>query len=257
MIKIIVCGAVGRMGKEIINAVQDVDDIRVIAGVEAKENQFVGKTICDVKIFDDILTEIKNADCVVEFTNHNATMENLQKAKQYKKPYVTGTTGFSGKELKEIRNLSKSFPVFLAPNMSVGINHLYNLVKSSAKILSDYDIEIVETHHKAKKDAPSGTAEAIANIINEVKSDVKFIYGREGMIGERKRGEVCINTVRGGDVVGEHRVLFLGNGEFIELRHYATSRRCFAEGTLEAVRFIIDKPPGLYSMQDLLTQHFG
>lgn len=253
MIKIIVCGAVGRMGKEIINAAQDANDIKVIAGIEAKENQFVGKTVFDIKILDDILAAINDADCVVEFTNHNATMDNLRKVKEYKKPYVTGTTGFSEKELEEIKTLAKSFPIFLAPNMSVGINHLYNLVKSTAKTLSDYDIEIIETHHRAKKDAPSGTAKAIAKIIKGAKPDTKFIYGREGMIGKRKRGEVCINTVRGGDVVGEHRVLFLGNGEFIELRHYATSRRCFAWGTLEAVRFIIDKPPGLYTMQDLLN----
>ena len=136
--------------------------------------------------------------------------------------------------------------------MSRGVNHLYNLVKLTATRLADYDIEIVETHHRGKKDAPSGTAKAIARIISEIKPNTKFTYGREGTIGERKRGEVCIHAVRGGDVAGEHRVVFLGEGEFIELRHYATSRRCFAFGALAAVRFVIDKPPGLYSVDDIL-----
>lgn len=256
MIKILVCGAAGKMGREIINAAQDFDDIKIIAGIEAKGNKFAGKTISDVNIFDDILTVIKDADCVVDFTNHNAAIENLHKIKGYKKPCVTGTTGFSELDQKEIESMSKIFPIFMAPNMSLGVNHLYNLVKSSVNTLPDYDVEIIETHHRAKKDAPSGTAKAIAQIIKNAKPDIKFIYGREGMVGERKRGEVCINSVRGGDVVGEHRVLFLGNGEFIELRHYATSRKCFAAGTLEAIRFIINKPPGLYCMQDILTQHF-
>ncbi len=252
MIKSIVCGAAGRMGREIIDAAQDAVDITIVAGVEEQGNASVGKKISGVLVVDDLSTVIENADCVVDFTNPKATIENLQKLKRYKKPYVTGTTGFSELELEKIKNMSKSYPIFMTPNMSVGVNHLYNLVQFSAKRLFDYDIEVIETHHKRKRDAPSGTAKAIAKIIKENKPDTRIIYGREGMIGERKRGEVCINSVRGGDVVGEHRVLFLGNGEFVELRHYATSRRCFAAGTLEALRFIIDKPPGLYNMQDLL-----
>lgn len=253
MIKIILCGAEGRMGREIINFAQSLDDIKIVAGIESKDNKFIGKAISDINIESDISKVIKSADCVVEFTNHTATMENLRKVREYKKPYITGTTGFSASELEEIKNISKELPILRAPNMSLGINHLYNMVKSTAKALPDYDVEIVETHHRGKKDAPSGTAKVIARIIAEIRPDTRFIYGRKGAIGERKKGEVCINTVRGGDVAGEHRVFFLGSGEFIELRHYATSRKCFAAGTIEAVRFLAGKPPGLYKIADIFA----
>lgn len=257
MIKIVLCGAAGRMGKELLNAAGTQKDIKIIAGVEAEGSKFIGKTISGVKIFDDILAIIAKADCVVEFTNNQATLENLNKTKGYKKPYVIGTTGFSESELKEIKKLSRNFPIFLAPNMSIGINHLYDLVRYSAAALADYDIEIIETHHRHKKDAPSGTARALGKIIKDNRPDTKFIYGREGIIGERRENEICINAVRGGDVVGEHRVLFFGNGEFIELRHFATSRQCFASGTIKAIRFIIDKKSGLYGMAELLRQKPG
>jgi 4-hydroxy-tetrahydrodipicolinate reductase len=252
MINIVLCGAAGKMGREIITVARVCDDIKIIAGIEAPGNDFVGKIISDIAIEDDIAKVIQSADCVVDFTNHTATIENLKKVKGYKKPYVIGTTGLSEEEFKKIKDLSKEFPIFWSPNMSMGINHLYTLVKSTTTTLPDYDVEIIETHHKAKKDAPSGTAKAIARIIKEVRPEAKFMYGREGMIGERKRGEVCIHAVRGGDVAGEHRVLFFGEGEFVELRHYATSRRCFASGAVAAVRFVVDKPPGLYSIDDIL-----
>jgi 4-hydroxy-tetrahydrodipicolinate reductase len=254
MIRLIICGAGGRMGQEISNMVMGSGDIEVIAGIEASGHDLLGTQLNGINITDDIKTVIEKADCIVDFTNHSATIENMKKAQAYKKPYVTGTTGFSQEELKKIDVLAKSFPIFLAPNMSVGVNHLYNMVQSSVSILGDYDIELVEAHHRAKKDAPSGTAKAIAKIIKDARPDVEFIYGREGVVGERKKNEICINSIRGGDIVGEHRVLFLGQGEFIELRHYATSRSCFAAGALEAVKFIINKAPGLYSMRDMLTK---
>lgn len=252
MIKLIIYGVAGRMGMEILKMVNESDDIEVIAGIEASGHKSVGMRVGDIKITDRIEPVIEKGDCVVDFTNPQATLENLDKAKVFKKPYVTGTTGFSDKEIKTINEMSKIFPLFLAPNMSIGINHLYNLVQFSVDKLSNFDIEVVETHHRAKKDAPSGTANALAKIIKDSRPDVNFTYGREGLVGTRTRNEVCINSIRGGDIVGEHRILFLGDGEFIELRHYATSRRCFAAGTLEAVKFIVDKGPGLYSMQDML-----
>lgn len=253
MIKIILCGAAGRMGREIIDLARESDDIEIIAGIEARDNKYVGKTIAGIEIIADIAIAMDQADCIVDFTNHEATIKNLRKTRKHKKPYVTGTTGFSEAEITEIKNLSKEFPVFLAPNMSIGVNHLYGLVQSSMKNLADYDVEIIEMHHGMKKDAPSGTAKAIARIVEENKPGAGFIYGRKGMTGARKRGEVCISSVRGGDVVGEHRVLFLGNGEFLELRHFATSRQCFATGALRAARFIVGKTQGLYNMEDLLT----
>jgi 4-hydroxy-tetrahydrodipicolinate reductase len=252
MIDIILCGAAGRMGREIINFLECVEDIKIIAGVEARGNKFVGGKISGVEITDDILGVVNNARCVVEFTNHTATVAHLKKIKKYKKPCVIGTTGFSKSELEEIKDLSQKFPIFLAPNMSVGVNHLYNLVKSSVKSLPDYEIEVIEAHHHNKVDAPSGTAREIGNIIKKIRPATKFIYGREGHIGERRPEEVAISAVRGGDIVGEHRILFFGDGEFIELRHFATSRRCFASGAIKAVRFILDKPPGQYTISNLL-----
>jgi len=252
MLKIVICGAAGRMGREIITAAQRCDNIKVIAGIEERSNPVVNKKIDEIPIYDELLSVIEQVDCIVEFTNHIATMENLRKSAPYKKPYCIGTTGFSATEIEEIKELAKSFPIFLSPNMSLGVNHLLNLVKNTALVLSDYDIEIIETHHRAKKDAPSGTALSIADKIKEVKPELNIIFGRHGIGEERNKNELCINAVRGGDIVGEHRILFLGKGEFLEIRHYATSRQCFASGTIEAVKFIVKQRPGLYSMQDLL-----
>ncbi|MEO0127834.1 MAG: 4-hydroxy-tetrahydrodipicolinate reductase [candidate division WOR-3 bacterium] len=252
MLKIVLCGAAGRMGREIISIVQKSEHVKIIAGIEDKSNPMVNKRIEDIPIYNELLSVIEQADCIVEFTNHIATMENLRKSASYKKPYCIGTTGFSKTEIDEIKEFSRSFPIFLSPNMSLGVNHLLNLVKNTAQVLSDYDIEIIETHHKAKKDAPSGTALAIADKIKEVKPGINIIYGRHGMGDGRNKNELCINAVRGGDVVGEHRILFLGKGEFLEIRHYATSRQCFASGTIEAVKFIVKQRTGLYTMQDLL-----
>ncbi len=252
MLKVILCGAGGRMGREIISAAQKDDEIKIIAGIEEKSNPFVNKKIEDIPIYEDITKVIGEADCVVEFTNHIATMENLRKSAPYKKPYCIGTTGFSATEIGEIKELAKSFPILLSPNMSLGVNHLLNLVKNTAQVLSGYDIEIIETHHRAKKDAPSGTALSIAEKIKEVRPELNIIFGRHGIGEERNKNELCINAVRGGDIIGEHRILFLGKGEFLEIRHYATSRQCFASGTIEALKFIVKQRPGLYSMQDLL-----
>ncbi len=252
MLKLIICGAGGRMGREIIRLAGGYEDIKIIAGVEEEKSQLIGKTIEDVAIHKDILEVIRDCDSVVEFTNPEATIENLRKAAKFRKPYCIGTTGFSGPQIDEIKNFAKDFPIFLSPNMSVGVSHLFNMVRETAEVLKDYDIEIIETHHRHKKDSPSGTAKAIASIIKEVRNDVKFVYGREGIIGERRSNEIGISAVRGGDVVGEHRVMFLGTGEFVEIRHYATNRQCFAYGTILASKFIQKQKSGLYSMADLM-----
>ncbi|MGQ9464472.1 MAG: 4-hydroxy-tetrahydrodipicolinate reductase [bacterium] len=256
MLKIVLCGAAGRMGREIITTAKRDHHIKIVAGVEEKSNAFVGKMIDDIPIFDDVLKVIEKSDVIVEFTNSKSTIENLKKAAKYKKPYCIGTTGFAKTAIKQIQIFSKEFPIFLSPNMSLGVNHLFNLVKNTARVLSEYDIEIIEVHHRMKKDAPSGTALAIANEIKKITRDRKLIYGRKGLVGERSNKEICISAVRGGDVVGEHRVLFLGQGEFLELRHYATSRQCFAWGTILAVKFLAKQKPGLYSMADLVKNFY-
>ena len=256
MIKAIVFGAAGRMGKEIIAAAGELKDIRIISGIEVKNHELIGKSIGSVKITDNIATFIKKCDCIVDFTNHRAAMDNLQKVKDYKKPAIIGTTGFSDSETALIKRWSAKLPIFLSPNMSVGINHLYDLVKNSTKILKNFDIEIIETHHRGKKDSPSGTAKAIARLIKEVRPHTKFISGRLGLTGGKNKHEICISAIRGGDIIGEHRVLYLGDGEFVELKHYATSRRCFALGTIAAMRFIITKKHGLYTMKDLPSHYY-
>lgn len=254
MIRVIICGIAGRMGRAVLECAQAAEDLNVIGGIEIPGHECIGKTIHDIPVIDELPSILPEADCVIEFTDARSTFMHLKDNREAKRAYVTGTTGFSGEDQSEIKEMAREFPIFHAPNMSIGINHLYTLVSDSSKVLADYDIEVIETHHAKKKDAPSGTAHAIISKIQKQRPEIKVIYGRKGMTGERSRDELCVHAVRGGDVVGEHRVFFLGNGEFVELRHYATSRRCFAAGTLEAVRFIVQRKSGLYSMQDMLLQ---
>jgi 4-hydroxy-tetrahydrodipicolinate reductase len=253
MIRTIICGIAGRMGREILALAQDAADIEVIGGIEAAGHVTVGKTLDGAVVSDNLASLLPEADCIVEFTDPRSTLDHLQSNRQNKKAFVIGTTHFSENEQKAIDGFAKTFPVFLAPNMSIGVHHLYGLVSSSAKVLAQYDIEVIETHHRNKKDAPSGTARAIVDVIKKQRPHIQVVYGREGMVGARSPDEVCVHAVRGGDIAGEHRVVFFGNGEFVELRHYATSRRCFAAGALEAVRFIVQQKSGLFSMADIVT----
>ncbi|MBN2621117.1 4-hydroxy-tetrahydrodipicolinate reductase [candidate division WOR-3 bacterium] len=253
MIRTILCGIAGRMGREILALAHDAPGIEVIGGIEVPGHAIVGKILESVAVSDNLASLLPKADCVVEFTDPRSTLDHLQSNRQYKKAFVIGTTHFSKDEHKAIEDLARLFPVFLAPNMSIGVHHLYGLVSSSAKVLEQYDIEVIETHHRNKKDAPSGTARAIVDIIKKQRPHLQVVHGRDGMVGERSPDEVCVHAVRGGDVAGEHRVVFFGNGEFVELRHYATSRRCFAAGALKAVRFIVKQKSGLFSMTDIVA----
>jgi 4-hydroxy-tetrahydrodipicolinate reductase len=254
VIGVIVCGAAGRMGQAVIDLARTQDDIEIIAGVEESKHPSVGKRLGEVEIVSDILSVIDRADCVVDFTHHEVTLHILGVIAKSTVAFVSGTTGLSEEEHTALCRYAEKRPLLWAPNLSLGVNHLYRLVQQSAAALPGYDIEIVETHHRQKKDAPSGTARRIADIVGEVRqSGITFLHGREGHTGQRDPKTVGIHAVRGGDVVGEHRVLFLGNGEFIELRHHATSRWCFAAGALHAARWLQGKPAGLYSMKDLFT----
>lgn len=253
MIRIILCGAAGRMGREIIKAVKNQNDLEIIAGIEDARHPLIGAKIDDILIGADLKGRLEDAECVIDYTNHESSIKNLRQAKTRKCPIVIGTTGFTKKEYAEIESAAKTMPVFLSPNMSLGVNHLYQLARETARQLPGFDIEIVETHHRGKKDAPSGTARELSRQIKEVRPEIQIIYGREGVTGERPANILCLHALRGGDIVGEHRVLYLGNGELIELRHYATSRQCFAQGTLAAVRFLIKQPPGLYNMKNILN----
>lgn len=215
----------------------------------------IGKT--DIFVEDGLENIIDKCDVVVDFTNPDASIENLNICNSYKKPIVIGTTGFSDKQINVIEDYSKTIPIIFSPNMALGVNLLFELVRQVSSVLDDsYDIEIIETHHRYKKDSPSGTANKIAEIIakeKKVRLEEKAIHGRFGNIGPRKEGEIGIHAVRAGNINGEHTIIFNSLGERLELSHRAYGREAFAEGTLRAIHFILGKPAGLYTMKEVLN----
>jgi 4-hydroxy-tetrahydrodipicolinate reductase len=264
MIKVIIAGAAGRMGQRIA-AMVDVHPGLVYAGAfEATGSPAIGKDAGEVSglgtngvIIEEGLEAVVNkGDVIIDFTFHKATMEFARIASKHNRAMVIGTTGLSEDELAELKELAKTFPCVQAPNMSVCVNVLFKLVKKTAAILGDdYDIEILESHHNKKKDAPSGTAlklgEQAAEGLNRKLSDVG-VYERNGIIGERTREEIGIQTIRAADIVGEHTVYFAGPGERIELTHRAHSRDHFAKGAATAAAWIVGKENGIHSMFDVL-----
>jgi len=264
MIKLTVCGAAGRMGSRIIALLKDYPEIKLVGAVESKDNPRLGNDAgvvagigqLGIKIVDEIEKVIDNTDIAVNFTNPEATIEHLKIVKEYKKSIVIGTTGFDNNQISLIQETSKEIPIVLSPNMSIGVNLLFKILKDVAKVLGDdYDVEIIEVHHRMKKDAPSGTAIKMAKVISEALGrnfDEVAVYARKGIIGERTKKEIGIQTVRAGDIVGEHTVIFGGLGERIEIVHKASSRDTFAMGALKAVLWLYGKPAGLYDMGDVL-----
>jgi len=248
MIKICISGALGRMGKNIIDVVKEDPEVEIKGLLEKKGTFQKGDKINGIEITDDVEKATELCDCFIDFTNPEATVEHLKKIKI---PAVVGTTGFDESEINEIKKISKKIPVVLSPNMSRGVNLLFSIVRAVSEKLYDYDIEIVEAHHNKKKDAPSGTAKKIADIINDIRH-LKKTYGREGFTGERKKDELGIHAIRAGEIVGEHEVIFAGKGEIFKISHTALSRKCFAEGAVFAAKWVCGKKPALYSMGDVL-----
>lgn len=264
MIKIIVCGAAGRMGKRIIACAEDEEVLEITGAVEwpghpdlgmdAGELSGIGKI--DLPLTADLSGVIESGDVVIDFSSPESSLANAVIAAGSRKSLVIGTTGFLPEEENRLKEIVRGIPCVFSPNMSVGVNLLFKLVEEVAGTLGEeYDIEIVESHHRLKKDAPSGTAVRLAGCAAAGRgrdlTDIA-IYGREGMVGERPRGEIGIHAVRAGDIVGEHTVIFSTSGERIELIHRAHSRDTFARGALRAARFAAGAVPGLYSMQDVL-----
>ncbi|MFH1957708.1 MAG: 4-hydroxy-tetrahydrodipicolinate reductase [bacterium] len=248
MIKLCISGAGGKMGSAIINCCKSDGDVEIGGLLEKGGSPAAGKVLEGIKVLTGIEDAVKNCDCLIEFTNSQATLEHLAKISI---PAVVGTTAFSEEQIKKIGEFSKKIPVVLSPNMSKGVNLLFSLSKTAARKLPGYEVEIIEAHHNRKKDAPSGTAKKIAEIINEDKN-LKFVYGREGNVGARKQEEIGIHAVRAGDIVGEHTVIFAGPGECFELVHKAYSRNCFAQGAIAAAKWLVGKSPALYTMSDVL-----
>ncbi len=241
MLRIVLTGAKGRMGTTVRACVRSYSDIELVG---------------EVDLGDDLAAHITKADVVVDFSVHTATVPILECCAAHGKPAVVGTTGHSESEKASINTVARRIPIVLAPNFSVGVNALFWLVRKAAEILGpEFDIEIVEMHHRLKKDAPSGTAKALAEILAQVHGldlTTAARHGRAGITGERSRAEIGIHAVRAGDIVGTHTVILAGSGEWIELTHHATSRETFAHGALRAARWIVGKPPGLYDMSDVL-----
>lgn len=264
MISIAVTGAAGRMGQAIINAINENPAVELSGALEREDSPYLNKDAGDVsgagklgvKITSDIEKAFKKASVIIDFTAPEASMRHIEYAVEHNKAIVIGTTGFSHHQRDEIKELSLKTRVVMAPNMSIGVNLLLKLVHDAARVLAqDYDIEIIEAHHRLKKDAPSGTAIRIAEVIaNAVNRDLEkvAVYERKGIIGERKPEEIGIQTIRAGDIVGDHTVLFGGIGERIELTHKASSRSTFAMGSVKAAIWLTGKPNGLYDMQDVL-----
>jgi 4-hydroxy-tetrahydrodipicolinate reductase len=252
------------MGRRIAHLVHCDPRTNIIGGLEIRNHHTIGQDVGELagigrlrlQVTDDAETLWDKGDVVVEFTSVEATLAHMRLAAKQRKAMVVGTTGFDDKQMAEIRRLTQNFPCVMAPNMSIGINLILKVLKEMARVLKDeYDVEIIEAHHHLKKDAPSGTAMQIARVLAENLNrdlDKVAVYGRKGMVGERKQEEIGIHTVRAGDIVGTHTVLFGGEGESIEITHRAHSRDTFAMGAVKAVKFIVGAENGLYGMNDVL-----
>ena len=265
-VKVIVAGAAGRMGKTILNLAQRDPEIEIAGAFERSDNPAVGRDVgeligippINVPVHPDLRECIGSGGVVIDFTQPDATAHHVDIAKKAKCGVVIGTTGLEKTFVAKLKSVySKAIPVVQSPNMSPGVNLLFHLVTRVGSLLGDqYDVEIVEEHHRYKKDAPSGTALELANLIAKERSQVHskpaIICGRQGLTSQRKRGEIAIHAVRGGDIVGNHQVSFISEGERIELVHKASSREAFAGGALIAAKFIAKKKAGFYNMRDVL-----
>ena len=264
MIRIAVVGASGRMGAVLCKAAVQDDHTSLAVVVCRAGNAAIGRDAgdlagtgaLDIKIIDDLRSAKDQFDVLVDFTRPDVSMEYIALCRQAGKKIVIGTTGYTAAQKAVITEAAKDVAIVIAPNMSVGVNLALKLLEMTAKVMGDYaDIEVIEAHHRHKVDAPSGTALRMGEVIADVLSrDLKdcAIYGREGITGERDPRTIGFSTIRAGDIVGEHTVMFADEGERIEITHKATSRMTFAKGAIRAAIWLQDKPNGLFDMQDVL-----
>ncbi len=240
-LRVLINGSNGRMGQTLIACAKGDPALDIVAQIDAG---------------DDFASAIANCDAVIDFSHHSTVEQVLARCIDGKKTLVIGTTGHTDQQVAAIRHAAAAIPIVFAPNYSIGVNTLFWLTRKAAEILGPaFDLEVVEMHHRLKKDAPSGTAKRLAEILTEVRSleynnDVR--HGRHGIVGERTDTEIGMHAIRGGDVVGDHTVIFAANGERVELTHKASSRETFARGALRAALWAHGKPAGLYDMQDVL-----
>lgn len=264
MIRVVVCGACGKMGRMIIQGVAQQEDMPVVGAIEFAEHPQLGQDAgdlagvgtIDVPVTADLPAALEAADVVIEFTTPTATIEHLRSVVAAGKAMVIATTGYSETGLATLHALATQIPCVMAPNMSVGVNVLLQAIEVVAKALGDdYDVEVIEAHHNQKVDAPSGTALRIAEVLAQALGrslpDVG-VYGRHGIVGARTHKEIGVHAIRGGDIVGDHTVLFAGAGERLEVTHRAHSRESFARGAIRAARWVVDAPKGLHDISDVL-----
>jgi 4-hydroxy-tetrahydrodipicolinate reductase len=262
--KVAIAGAGGRMGRTLVEACQASEDLDLAAAIEHPDSPWIGADAGEtagvgklgIVIQASLGFAVGAFDVAVDFTRPEAALNNLAICRENGKRMVIGTTGFSTAQRAQIEAAAKDIAIVLAPNMSAGINLCLKLLDMAARVLGDtVDIEIIEAHHRYKADAPSGTAlrmgEVIANALDRSLKECA-VYGRQGQTGQRKRKTIGFETIRAGDIVGEHTVMFAGLGERVEITHKASSRLTFAEGALRAARWIVDKRHGLFDMQDVL-----
>ena len=264
MLEITLVGAAGRMGGRIAAAVAGSEDTRLAAAVEAAGHPLLGTDTglaagigsIGVPIVDDLAGAIKKSNVVIDFTLPDSTVETTVLCAEQKIPMVTGVTGLTAGQKDKLALAAEKIPLVYAPNMSVGVNLMFKIVGQVARVLGEsFDVEIVETHHRFKKDAPSGTAGRLAEIVADALGrdpEKDICYGRRGITGERDRSQIAVHALRAGDVVGEHTVVFGALGERFEVTHKAHSRDTFARGAVVAARFAVSADPGLYDMQDVL-----
>lgn len=262
---IFVAGANGRMGKNVIRLTMEDPTLKLFGATEhpnspvqgADAGLNAGSKMASVSIASDFERSLRqHRGVIIDFSSPETTLANLRRAQEYKASIVIGTTGFTSAQQEEIASSAKNTAIVFTPNMSVGMNLLFSLLSQAAVVLKDdYDIEILEAHHSSKKDAPSGTAKRIAAILCEktnknLEGDV--VYERKGANALRRKGEIGVQVIRGGDIVGEHTVFFCGEGERVEIKHIASRRTAFARGALRAAKWLAKKGPGLYDMRDVL-----
>jgi 4-hydroxy-tetrahydrodipicolinate reductase len=253
MTRIAVTGALGKMGTLVIQEAAKAADMQLVAGLDAigaGKPLLNGVLVTDALQLETVLAEAK-PDVLIDFTVAKASVENICTAARLGIDLVVGTTGFSPYQHSRMREaIVDNVAAVMTPNFSVGVNIFWKLISDAAKALKDYDIEIIEAHHNQKKDAPSGTALATVEVIKEALGEMDVVHGREGV---RLRGkEIGVHAVRGGDIVGDHTILFAGSGERLEIKHQAHSRTAFASGAVRAARWVVDKKPGIYNMADVL-----
>ena len=249
MTNIILCGCGGRMGEAVSKLVSERNDTKIVAGIDINPNSVSGFPVYQsIKEFPD------KADVIVDFSHHSSLSSLLDYAVSTSTPIVVCTTGHTDEELELMKKASEKIAVFFSGNMSIGINLLMELCKKASETLGiAFDVEIIEKHHNKKLDAPSGTALMLANAVAETREESEYVYDRHSVRRQRSTSEICIHSVRGGTIVGEHEVIFAGNNEMITLSHSAMSREIFAAGAVRAAIYVADKTAGTYNMSDLIN----